>query len=311
MGMPKPVSSEAELRARSGFTDPAAITYADMAFEIAGKQWPITVSWRCAKDIIHVESGLPPPPPTKVFDNLYYIGYADVGSWVLKTSDGIILFDTLNNENDAKNMLVPGLVKLGLDPSQVKYALITHEHGDHYGGAPYFKRTYGTKIGMSQIAWDAKQLGAAKPVKAADDLVLNDGGSMTLGDTKVTFVLTPGHTLGTVSFIFPIKENGATHMVAEWGGNGTPGNYAGREQFRQSVEHFAQYTERAHVDAEVIAHGDNDNLLHRLEVLRARKPGDPNPFLIGRETYLRYETALNLCTMAEVAQSLADEKVGN
>src|ERR1700729_923743 len=40
---------------------------------------------------------LPIPPPTKAFDNLYYVGIGSVGAWALTTSAGIILFDTLDN----------------------------------------------------------------------------------------------------------------------------------------------------------------------------------------------------------------------
>src|SRR4051812_18686265 len=77
--------------------------------------------------------------PSQLFDNLYYVGRTDVGAWVLKTSDGLILFDTLNNPDEAANIIVPGMRKLGLDPDQIKVVILTHSHGDHSGGMPYFK----------------------------------------------------------------------------------------------------------------------------------------------------------------------------
>src|SRR5258705_7083732 len=45
--------------------------------------------------------GLAPIPdvhiePVKIFDNLYYIGFNDVGAWATSTSDGTILTDSLN-----------------------------------------------------------------------------------------------------------------------------------------------------------------------------------------------------------------------
>jgi hypothetical protein len=36
-----------------------------------------------------------PPQPGQVFDNLYFVGSAWVGAWVLKISQGLILIDTL------------------------------------------------------------------------------------------------------------------------------------------------------------------------------------------------------------------------
>ncbi len=44
------------------------------------------------------------------------------------------------------------------------------------------------------------------------------GQTLTLGDTTLTFTLTPGHTPGTVSTLIPVKDNGTPHLVAEWGG---------------------------------------------------------------------------------------------
>jgi len=52
--------------------------------------------------------------PSQLFDNVYYVGKTDIGAWVLKTSDGLVLFDTLNNADEAANIIVPGMRKLGL-----------------------------------------------------------------------------------------------------------------------------------------------------------------------------------------------------
>ena len=82
--------------------------------------------------------------PLKVFDNLYYVGFEQVGTWTLDTGAGLILFDTLNNPQEAETVLVPGLKQLGLDPANIKYIVLSHGHADHYGGAPYFQEHYNT-----------------------------------------------------------------------------------------------------------------------------------------------------------------------
>jgi len=84
--------------------------------------------------------------PTKLFDNLYSIGQNQVSSQALVTSAGIIVFDTLNNEDEARNLLVPNMIKLGLNPGDIKYIVISHEHPDHYGGARYLQKTYGARV---------------------------------------------------------------------------------------------------------------------------------------------------------------------
>ncbi len=73
-------------------------------------------------------------PPTKVFDQLYYLGTDIVASWALVTSGGIIQIDSLDNPEEAQRIIIGGYKELGLDPAQMKYLVLTHGHDDHYGG---------------------------------------------------------------------------------------------------------------------------------------------------------------------------------
>src|SRR2546427_2627536 len=84
-------------------------------------------------------SGAPPGPPdrsqwhaepVKVFDNLYFVGMTEYSAWAVKTSQGLILLDTIYDYS-VEDEVVGGLKKLGLDPATVKYALVSHGHLDH------------------------------------------------------------------------------------------------------------------------------------------------------------------------------------
>lgn len=297
--LPEPVRTYDELRRETGLNTPAALAYGEMAVDVGGKDWPYTVSFRCHAEGGHVESGLTAPPATRVFDNVYYVGNADVSTWAIDTAEGIILIDAQTTEADAQTYVIDGLRSLGLDPARVRYILITHEHGDHYGGASLIQRLSGARIGMSEPAWralDAAPANTASP-KPARDLAIADGEQITLGGVTVTSVLTPGHTPGTLSFVFPVHAAGETHMAALWGGNGFPRGVAARHQFLESIDHFAQATARAGVDVELSIHGDTDNLVARLAAVRA---GEPNPFLVGRASYLRFEEVYRLCSRARM-----------
>lgn len=93
-----------------------------------------------------------PAEPTKIFDNLYYVGGTNTGSFIFTTTEGYIMIDA-GYSYSPENLIIPGMEKLGLDPSKIKYILITHAGPDHVGGAKYFQDNYGTQIVMSQQEW--------------------------------------------------------------------------------------------------------------------------------------------------------------
>src|SRR5690606_38944601 len=111
-------------------------------------------------------------------------------------SDGIILIDAMNNADDAEHVIDVGMRKLGLDPAQIKMLIITHGHGDHYGGADYFVGKYSPKVIASRADWDMMETNLefdlpvwGRPPKR--DVAVEDGDKLTLGDTTVDVILTP------------------------------------------------------------------------------------------------------------------------
>jgi len=157
----------------------------------------------------------PPPPnratwytePAKVFDDLYFVGTKFHSSWALPTGDGIILIDTLY-DYASEEAIVGGLKKLGLDPATVKYVIISHAHGDHVGGAKLMQDRFGSRIVMGAPDWEMieKSVNQFPNGKPRRDIVAADGETIALGGRTVTLVLTPGHTPGTVSMIFQVKD---------------------------------------------------------------------------------------------------------
>ena len=90
--------------------------------------------------------------PMWIFDNLAVIGTGWVKAFVLKTSAGLVVIDTMNEPKDATNIIIPGMKKLGMDPTQIKYILLTHGHFDHFGGASTLKaQAPGSQVLMSAV----------------------------------------------------------------------------------------------------------------------------------------------------------------
>src|SRR5436190_20561583 len=87
----------------------------------------------------------PAPSPAQVlggqrlFDNFYWIGNTGIGAGLITSNDGYILFDTMNSEDDAKNIIIPAIEKLKLDPKKIKYMVFGHNHFDHTGGGEYIQ----------------------------------------------------------------------------------------------------------------------------------------------------------------------------
>ena len=66
------------------------------------------------------------------------------------------------------------------------------------------------------------------------DMVATDGEKLTLGDTTVTIVLTPGHTLGTLGLLFQVKDHGKQLNVVYSGGTAF-NNQFDAERFRMYI----------------------------------------------------------------------------
>jgi metallo-beta-lactamase class B len=91
--------------------------------------------------------------PVKVFDNLYFFGQSEYAVWAITTSEGIIVLDTIFDYS-IEDEVVGGMKKLGLDPATIKYAVVSHAHPDHDGGARFLEEHYGTRVIMSPADWD-------------------------------------------------------------------------------------------------------------------------------------------------------------
>jgi metallo-beta-lactamase class B len=278
----------------------------EKAKALAGTTWALEEHVICDLPTI---SPAVDPGPEKLFDNLYAIpGSYSAGSGVIylvTTSQGIIQIDT-GLRKDVETVYLPGMQKLGLNPADVKIIIITHAHADHFGGASYMQEHYSPRIYMSAPDWDYMQLAPppaqgqpATPPKV--DMFVTDGQPIVLGDEKVTPILIPGHTPGSLGLIFPVKESGKAHMAGMVGGGMLPqGSPDQMKVFLHSLDQFEEWTKKMKVDVELQNHPIMDGFADRLNALRARKAGDPNPFIVGQENYSKFVEVMHQCVQVYV-----------
>lgn len=267
-------------------SDGADPTLAMMRAVASGKPRPIP-----ARDTWYAE-------PAQVFDNVYFVGTKEHSSWAIKTSAGIILIDTMFNYA-AEAEIVDGLKKLGLNPADIKYVIISHGHGDHDEGARMLQDKYGARVIMDAADWDAIEKGRDKPGgKPKRDIEAKDGQQLTLGDQTITIIKTPGHTLGTLSYLFPVKDHGKTLTVAYSGGMGFnfPRSKARFDTYIASTEKIAAAAKAAGATIVFSNHSMYDQAWIRSRWVR--KPSDPSPFIIGADGVARYFTVLAECARA-------------
>jgi metallo-beta-lactamase class B len=249
--------------------------------------------------------------PVRLFDNVYAVGNSEATVYAIVTSQGIILIDS-GYADRVETVVIPGLRKLGLDPANVKFILLGHGHADHFGGAQYFQEHYGTKVGTTAADWDVIDP-ASPPAGQANsnqsrpkrDLVLAEGQTVTLGDVTVTPIAIPGHTPGSLAYIFPVKDGRQTHMAGLFGGTiltvdriTTPG----LKQYVQSIDHYLGAAKRLKVDVELQNHPIFDMTPDRLARLKTRKAGEPHPFMSGTDRYVTFWSVLSECIQAEIAR---------
>lgn len=296
----------------------AALEHVERARAIAGKDvtYPLFLCRPDGSKVVEqaLADGRNRMPPTRAFDNLWYLGSSFVGVWVLDTGKGLILFDSGTSTAEARDHIVPELKVLGLDPRTIRYVLVTHGHWDHFGGAKYLQDSFGARIGLSGPDWylmereavgDPARLDRERPRR---DLVITDGQKLTLGDTTLTLYVTPGHTPGTISAIIPVRDGKRIHRLSLLGGTAFPPTTAAADRhgglggFSKSVERLAELSRAAGADGLINTHIFVDGTNERLVAARNRVAGQPNPFVIGTDRVARHYQVFDECLKAAMAR---------
>jgi metallo-beta-lactamase class B len=210
----------------------------------------------------------------KVADNLYFVGQSEYSVWAITTSEGIILLDAIFDYS-IEEEVDGGLKKLGLDPTKIKYTVVSHAHPDHYAGGKFLQDKYGAKVIMSAADWDV--LDRANGTKPARDMVATDGQKLTLGDTTLTLYVTPGHTPGTISTISPGKRRRPNAPGSSLGRNGPQRRSRIFNQLHRVAKRFSDIARQAGADIIVSNHTDWDRSKVNLPLLAKRTPGSAKP----------------------------------
>jgi len=263
-------------------------------------------------------NGSGPPPreawyaePARVGDNLYFLGTRRHNSYALVARSGdIIIIDALF-DYATPDEIVGGLLKLGLDPNRVRYVLIAHAHGDHDGGARYLQeRIPGVTLVYGEADWTSVEARTSPhAVRSGPENDGTDGRVVSVGDgdVSVRIVTMPGHTEGTLSFLFEFMDNGSPIKVAYSGGtaisftNPDPAYY---DRYIASSAKFGEAAAAFGAQAIMSNHTEFDNGYFRAHAAAARtSPDVRNPYDVGTEIASNYFTVTRYCAIAAKLRS--------
>ncbi len=178
----------------------------------------LTASFASAQEIKEprtTEEWTAPYQPFRIAGNLYYVGTYDLACYLITTPQGNILINTglAASESQIKN----NIKTLGFKFTDTKILLTTQAHFDHMGAMAAIKQQTGAQLMVDEKDADVLVTGGSsdyelgkygtsfKPVKP--DRLLKNNDTIRLGEMQLVMLHHPGHTKGSCSFLFTVKDD--------------------------------------------------------------------------------------------------------
>jgi metallo-beta-lactamase class B len=162
-----------------------------------------------------------PFPPFRIAGNLYYVGTYDLSCYLITTSRGNILINTglAASVSQIKN----NIETLGFNFADTRILLTTQAHFDHMGAMAAIKKATGAQLMVEEKEDDVLATGGNsdyalgghgstyQPVKP--DRLLHNNDTIKLGSMQLVLLHHPGHTKGSCSYLFTVKDDQRSYRV--------------------------------------------------------------------------------------------------
>ena len=244
--------------------------------------------------------------PFRIYGNLYYVGDRKACMHLIDTGEGLVLIDM--GFPHTYPLLLDSIFRLGFDPRDIRYVLLTHGHFDHIGALQAFRASYGCRTGISRI--DAENLRTKEDyalkaltapvtplfsVPESFDVLFEDGDEFKLGDLEMKLEIVPGHTPGVLGFFFDAAGPEGPKRCGLIGGVGLSSihpwymeHFGFPEDLPQQMLRKTEELKREHVDIHLGNHPPNNRTLEKREEMLRREallpegqtlPAAENPFI--------------------------------
>ena len=159
--------------------------------------------------------------PVRIADHTWQIGTAGITALLVKTGDGALLID--GGVPQAADMLLAHMRALGVAPTDLRFILSSHAHGDHAGALAAIERATGAQVLNDAESAMLMARGGSDDIHFGDDILyppvqtdrlLHDGEVVALGTLRLTAHFIPGHTPGSIAWTWDDTRDGRTLRIA-------------------------------------------------------------------------------------------------
>ncbi|MFM5929342.1 MAG: subclass B3 metallo-beta-lactamase [Novosphingobium sp.] len=166
-----------------------------------------------------------PAPPAHIFGNTWYVGTCGITVLLVETSAGLVLLD--GGPPEAAPHVLANVRKLGFNPREIRWILVSHEHWDHAGALAALQKETGARVVAGPFQMNALISGKASgedpqlpffkghemlPLKVSHSVA--DNARQTVGGQSFTAIATPAHSPGSTSWIWRECEGGVCKTLA-------------------------------------------------------------------------------------------------
>lgn len=115
------------------------------------------------KGFFHTQEAraLMPAGGVRFLDNAWYFGANGLGVVIVRTPEGLLLFDTMSTPEEFEKTVLSEMPAAGLDPKNITHVFVGHYHYDHTGGVNLI-RTRSPKVKVIIGEPDARIIDTAR-----------------------------------------------------------------------------------------------------------------------------------------------------
>ena len=215
--------------------------------------------------------------PFQIIGSIYFVGAADLSSYLIVTPEGSFLLD--GGLKETAPLIARSVGELGFRLEDVKYLLNSHAHYDHAGGLAELKMLSGATMVTSVADAPALRSGNRDVPPIVVDRTIDDGESLRLGSVRMTAHVTPGHTPGCTTWSTIATENNRDYRVVFHCGTRVVTQLVGNTSYPEIVSDYERTFHRLREFPADVFLAEHPRFFNMADKVRRKRVGEPNPFI--------------------------------